>query len=164
MRYRGRAGCARRPLVAREIMKPMSDEIRASLPIRLSRVREFAEEVEAFGEAAGLPDTKIHVVNLTLDELIANVVMYGFEGVADPQIDVELTLYDNRLVLTLEDNGRPFDPTQDVAADITSPLMERPVGGLGRYFVKRLADRFSYRLVNGRNRVTVEYDLAPASD
>ncbi len=139
----------------------MSDEIRASLPIRLSRVRDFAEEVEAFGEAAGLPDTKIYIVNLTLDELIANVVMYGFEGVKDPKIDVELVLSGNRLVLTLEDNGRPFDPTQDVAADITSPLMDRPVGGLGRYFVKRLADRFSYELVNGRNRVTVEYDVTP---
>ena len=142
----------------------MSDEIRASLPIRLSRVREFAEEVEAFGESVGLPDTKIYIVNLTLDELIANVVMYGFEGVADPKIDVELTLYGNRLVLTLEDNGQPFDPTQDVAPDVTSSLEDRPVGGLGRYFVKRLADRFSYELVNGRNRVTIEYDLAPAGD
>ena len=39
-------------------MEPMPEEIRASLPVRLSRVREFAEEVEAFGQAAGLPDTK----------------------------------------------------------------------------------------------------------
>ena len=140
----------------------MPEEIRASLPIRLSRVREFAEEVEAFGQAAGLPDTKVYIVNLTLDELIANVVMYGFDGVSDPEIDVDLRVSGNKLVLTLEDNGKPFDPTQDPAPDITSPLMDRPVGGLGRYFVKRLADRLSYEFVDGRNRVTAEYDLAPA--
>ena len=146
----------------RAIMEPMPEEIRASLPVRLSRVREFAEEVEAFGQAAGLPDAKVYIVNLTLDELIANVVMYGFDGVADPKINVELTVADKKLVLVLEDNGRPFDPTQDLAPDTTSPLMERPIGGLGRYFVKRLADRLSYDFVDGRNRVTAEYDLEPA--
>lgn len=143
-------------------MKAMPEEIRASLPIRLSRVREFAEEVEAFGEAAGLPETKVYIVNLTLDELIANIVMYGFDGVADPEINVELTLSNDKLVLMLEDNGKPFDPTQDPAPDISSPLMDRPIGGLGRYFVKKLADRLSYAYVEGRNRVTAEYDLAPA--
>ena len=142
----------------------MPEEIRASLPIRLSRVREFAEEVEAFGQTAGLPDTKVYVVNLTLDELIANVVMYGFDGVSDPEINVDLRLSGNKLVLTLEDNGKPFDPTQDPDPDLTSPLMDRPVGGLGRYFVKRLADRLSYEFVDGRNRVTAEYDLKPAGE
>ena len=142
----------------------MSDEIRAALPVRLSRVREFAREVEAFGEAAGLTDARIYRVNLTLDELIANTVMYGFDGVVDPEINVELKRSGDTLVLTLEDNGRPFDPTWNVAADVTSPLMDRPVGGLGRHFVEQLADRFSYELVNGRNRVTVEYDLAQAHD
>lgn len=145
-------------------MNPMPNEIRATLPIRLSRIREFAEEVEKFGEDAGLPDTKIYIVNLTLDELIANVVMYGFEGVAKPEISVRLTLADSKLVLTLEDNGRAYDPTKNVEPDLTSPLMNRPVGGLGRYFVKRLANRISYEYVNGRNCVTAEYDLAPAGE
>ena len=143
-------------------MKAVPEEIRASLPIRLSGVREFAEEVETFGEAAGLPETKVYIVNLTLDELIANIVMYGFDGVANPEINVELTLSNDKLVLTLEDNGKPFDPTQDPAPDISSPLMDRPIGSLGRYFVKNLADRLSYAYVEGRNRVTAEYDLAPA--
>lgn len=142
----------------------MSDGIHASLPVRLSHVRKFAQDVEAFCATAGVPDAKIFVVNLALDELIANTVMYGFDGVADPEINVDLHLGGNRLVLTLEDNGRPFDPTRDVVPDITSSLMERPVGGLGRHFVKHLADRISYEYVDGRNRVTVEYDLAPASD
>ena len=157
-----RTGRARGACASDVGTRPMPDEIRATLPVRLSRVREFAEEVEAFGQAAGLPDTKVYIVNLTLDELIANVVMYGFKGVEDPRIEVELALADNKLVLVLEDNGRPFDPTQDVNPDITSELIDRPVGGLGRYFVKRLADRISYEWVNGRNRVTAEYDLAPA--
>lgn len=143
-------------------MEAVPQEIRASLPIRLSRVREFAGEVEAFGRIAGLPETKVYIVNLTLDELIANVVMYGFDGVEEPEINVDLKLGGNTLMLTLEDNGQPFDPTQDPAPDITSPLMDRPIGGLGRYFVKRLADRLSYEYVNGRNRVTAEYDLTPA--
>ena len=139
-------------------MEAMPEEIHASLPPRLSRVREFAEEVEAFGEAAGLPDRKVYIVNLTLAELITHVVTYAFDGVADPRIDIGLTLDDDRLVLTVEDNGKPFDARQDPAAANTSPPPDGPAGGGGR----RLADRWSYELIDGRNRVTAEYDLAPA--
>ena len=142
----------------------MPETVNASLRIRLSQVRDFAHEVEAYGTSSGLPESKIFAVNLTLDELIANLVMYGMDGVVKPRIDVELKRVGNTLVLRIEDNGRPFDPTQEVEPDLESELLDRPVGGLGRYFVKRIADRFSYEYVDGRNRITVEYDLPSDED
>ena len=68
------------------------------------------------------------------------------------------------LILVMEDNGQPFDPTQDMDADVTSSLEERAIGGLGLHLVKSFADRVSYEFVAGRNRLTMEHDLTRASD
>ena len=67
------------------------------------------------------------------------------------------------LILVMEDNGQPFDPMEDTNADVTSSLEERAVGGLGLHLVKSFADRISYEFVEGRNRLTMEHDLAGAS-
>ena len=137
----------------------MTDELQMSVPARVSELQGLASRVEEFGDAHGLPDPKVFGINLALDELITNVVMHGFGGVKDPEIRVRLRIEAGKLVLIMEDDGRPFDPTQDSKPDLTSTVAERPIGGLGLHLVKNFADRLSYEFVDGRNRVTVEHDL-----
>ena len=45
----------------------------------------------------------------------------------------------------LRDRATPFDPTQAPHPDRGAPLEQRRIGGLGLYFVQRLADGLSYR-------------------
>ena len=142
----------------------MADELRVKIPARLSEVRELSSLVETFGDANGLPDPTVFVINLALDELITNTVTHGFGGVTDAEIRVTMRVAAGTLILVVEDNGRPFDPTQDTNADVTSSLEERAVGGLGLHLVKTFADHVSYEFVEGRNRLTMERDLSTASD
>ncbi len=139
----------------------MADELQLSIPARLSEVHELAARVEEFGDTHGLPDPKVYVINLVLDELITNVVMHGFGGVREPEIRITLRMAAGALVLSVEDNGQPFDPTRDSEPDVSSPLPSRPIGGLGLHLVKNFADRLSYEFAGGWNRVTLEHDLAP---
>jgi anti-sigma regulatory factor (Ser/Thr protein kinase) len=117
--------------------------------------------VEEFGDANQLPELKIYMVNLALDELITNAVTYGFERIAYPKIEVTVRVTDTTLVLTMVDNGTKFDPTVDSNPDVSSGIAERAVGGLGLHLVKTSADRVSYEFVDGKNRVTLEHDLTP---
>ncbi len=142
----------------------MAEELRVTIPARLSEVRELSGMVEAFGDANGLPDPKVFVINLALDELITNTVTHGLEDMADAEIRIVMRVVAGTLILVMEDNGQPFDPTQETNADVTSSLEERAVGGLGLHLVKSFADRVSYEFVEGRNRLTMEHDLARASD
>ena len=50
----------------------ISKTFHVSLPARLSKVRELSSMVEAFGDANGLSQQRVFVMNLALDELIAN--------------------------------------------------------------------------------------------
>ena len=137
----------------------MAPELRVAIPAELSMVGELSRQVEEFGGAAGLPDGTVYVINLALDELITNCVEHGFAGVASPEIHITLRVADHAVILVMEDNGQPFDPTQETDADVTSALEDRPVGGLGLFLVKNFADRMAYAFVNGRNRLTLEHDL-----
>ena len=62
--------------------------------------------------------------------------------------------------LVRDDHRR--DPTHDTSPDVSSPVNERPVAGLGLYLVKTFADRVAYEFVDGKNRLTLEHDLRPA--
>ena len=138
------------------------DELRVSLsPPRLSALRNLSRMVEAFGAANRLPESEIYMLNLALDELVANAVNYGFEGVAEPRLDVTLWVSGTLLVLTITDNGRRFDPTAHADPDVSSSLEERPVGGLGVHLVRTFADRVTYQFAEGRNRLTLEHNYTP---
>lgn len=141
-----------------------TDELGVSLSPRLSTVRGLAQMVEEFGDANKLPDRQIYLINLALDELITNIVSYGMRGVARPRIEISLKVNGTLLVLSMEDNGRKFDPTESTNPDLDSPVDERPVGGLGLHLIKTFADRVRYEYSNGRNRLTLEHDLAPGTD
>lgn len=142
----------------------MAEELRVTIPARLSEVRGLSSMVEAFGDANGLPDPKVFVINLALDELITNTVTHGLEDMAEAEIRIMMRVVAGTLILVMEDNGQPFDPTQETNADVTSSIEERAVGGLGLHLVKSFADRIRYEFVEGRNRLTMEHDLAKASD
>ncbi len=139
----------------------MRDELRVSLSPTPSAVRGLAQMVEEFGEANKLPMPKIYMINLAVDELINNTASYGLEGVTRPKIEIALQVNSTVLVLTMVDNGQPFDPTQDTNPDLSSVVDDRPIGGLGLHLVKAFADRIRYEYVDGKNRLTLEHDLTP---
>ena len=140
----------------------MSNELRVTLPARVSGLRDLATMVEDFGDANNLPAPKVFAINLELDELITNIVTHGsFEAGIDPRIDIHLRVESDILILTMEDNGSPFDPTLDTDPNTAAPLESRNVGGLGLHLVKNFANRISYEFVEGKNRSTLEHDLKP---
>jgi len=140
----------------------LKDELRISLsPPRLSALHDVSRMVEAFGVANGLPESRVYMLNLALDELITNSVNYGFDGVADPRIEITLWASGRLLVLTIADNGRRFDPTERARPDLSLPLEERPPGGLGLHLVRTFADRVTHQFTEGENRLTLEHNYAP---
>ena len=60
------------------------------------------------------------------------------------------------MTVEIADDGRPFNPLEDTpTADTTSPMDERPIGGLGVHLVRTLMSDVRYRRENDRNRLTM---------
>lgn len=136
----------------------MINELRFSLAPELSDIGSLFRMIETFGEANELPEPKVYVVNLMLDELVTNLVMHGDSNSGTLRANIRLEVGEGGITLTVEDDGQPFDPTAAEAPDVDAALEDRQVGKLGLHFVKSLADRVSYRLENGRNLLTINVE------
>ena len=122
----------------------------------LSELARIAEEIESHGVSRGWPARWIMNLNVSLDELITNTVSYGYQDTDEHEIRVTLTERDGTLVTVVEDDGTAFDPfTAAPAPELEADVEERPIGGLGVYFVKTLMDEVAYERVDDRNRITL---------
>ena len=123
--------------------------------------RRVVEVFERFATANGVSDLVVQRFCLALDEIVTNVVSYGFEDEhEEPQIRVDFGLGEGRLEVRIEDNGRAFDPLTDAPApDVTLAVDERPIGGLGIHLARNLIENISYRRVQNRNRLTLTQPL-----
>ena len=123
----------------------------------LSELARCAEAIEAHGESRGWPMKWIMNVNLSLDELITNVISYGYRDAAgEHEIRAALTEREGSLVVVLEDDGYEFDPFSEAPEpDLEAGVEERRIGGLGVHFVKSLMDEVAYERRDGCNRITL---------
>ncbi len=121
-------------------------------PGEVARVNAaFAE----FADAHALPASVRRSMNVVLDELLINAIVYGFPEGARGEVTVEAELLADRVRVTLTDDGRPFDPFAVAAPDTGLPLDERRIGGLGIHLVRRMMDEVSYHRRDDRNVVVL---------
>ena len=121
----------------------------------LAEIERLAGVVETFCTENALDGELAHAFNLALDESLANTIHYGYDDTEPHNIDIRMAVDGDRVTATIEDDGRPYDPTEVSAPDIDADLDERPVGGLGIHFVRVMMDEVGYERVEGRNRLTL---------
>jgi anti-sigma regulatory factor (Ser/Thr protein kinase) len=119
----------------------------------LGLIREY---VASAAQTAGLDSKATYELCLAVDEIATNIILHGYEeagrsGVLDLRVDIE----GRKLIVTMEDDGEPFDPRQSKLPDsdeLLRPLEDRPVGGLGLFLAVQGVDEFKYERAGVRNR------------
>lgn len=134
----------------------MSGSATITLRNDLAELGRLSAAVEEFGDRVGLSTKVVFTLNLVLDELVTNVVSYGYgDDPGEHQLSVGLSVGDGKVTAVLEDDGLPFDPLSKSLPDLDSPLDQRGVGGLGVHFVRTMMDRVDYQRVGDHNRLTL---------
>jgi serine/threonine-protein kinase RsbW len=126
------------------------------LPVDLKEIERLNRIVRLFGDLHELPGRTLYAINLALDEAVTNIVLHGFEDAAAGQeFEVRLTAQDGLIIAEVEDQGRAFNPLDAPPPDLTAPLDERVLGGLGIHLIKNLMDRVEYRREDPKNVLTM---------
>ena len=128
---------------------------RLSVPATDPGIKAALDALEALWAAQGISRAVTWPVEVSLDEVLANVVRHGLAGRGDSaRVDLELQLDPGdppRCEVRIEDDGPEFDPLAAAAPDTSLGLDERQIGGLGIELVKRLMDEVHYERKSGRN-------------
>ena len=122
----------------------------------IDEIQRMIAAIEEFGERHAVPEAVVGHFVLSLDELVTNVISYGYPDRSSRIILVSLRLdAQERLIAELIDDGVPYDPLQTPPPDLDADLDDRPIGGLGVHIVKTLMDSVEYRRDGDRNCVTL---------
>ena len=124
----------------------------------LSEITRVADMVDDFAARHQFPDEVVFALNVSLDEIVNNIISYGDEDAGHHEIVVRVALGRGNVEAIVEDDGKPFDPLAAPAPDLTSK--EREPGGVGLHFVRNLMDEMTYTRSDGINRLRLMKRLA----
>jgi serine/threonine-protein kinase RsbW len=134
---------------------------RVSFPNSLAGLQQGLDALKAWLTAANVGQQVEDRAFLVFEEIVMNIIRYGFDDGREHVIEVSFARGEGELTLIFDDDGRPFDPRNVPAPDLHRPLAAAPIGGRGIFLVRKNAKRLDYeRTGKGRNRLTVVVALA----
>ncbi len=130
---------------------------------QMSEVPQLGEFVKMVGERLGLNSSLIIKMRLALEEVVVNVINYAYPEEAIGDIEVVAEASTDRLKFVVIDSGSAFAPTDVPKADISQPVEERRIGGMGILLVRQLMDSVNYERIDGKNILTMRKNLSPSN-
>jgi sigma-B regulation protein RsbU (phosphoserine phosphatase) len=131
------------------------DQLKITIKNRLDDVGVVEEQFYEFAQESGIPDTIRQKVSIVLDEMLNNIVSYAYQDDGEHDIEVDIDLSGNRLVVTIKDEGVPFNPFGLGEPDVGAGMDERQIGGLGIHLVRSTMDEYLYQRHINKNVVTL---------
>lgn len=92
---------------------------------------------------------------VVVEELVLNIIDYSNSN----YLDVEVIRDEKHLTLRFYDAGVPFNPLAKDPPDISLPMEDRKIGGLGIFLVTKYMDAVTYEYTGGENILTVTKEL-----
>jgi sigma-B regulation protein RsbU (phosphoserine phosphatase) len=129
--------------------------LKVTMKNQLSEMAGVLTAFDQFATEHQIPVEPAKKVKLAFDELLNNIVSYGFPDGGEHEIHVGVEKFNQRLTITIIDDGVPFNPFQRETPDLEASLEERQIGGLGIHLVRSLMDEVSYKRGVDRNIVTL---------
>ena len=126
----------------------------------IGEIAKLATFVESIGEELNLAPDLVFNLNLVLEEAVSNIILYAYPKEMGKEISVQAEKIENKLIFTLTDSGKEFDPTKEAPdVDVNLSAEERGIGGLGIFLIKNIMNEVEYQRVEGRNVFTLKKDI-----
>lgn len=126
-----------------------------SLLVGYSQLVTIRDFVIRTGHELGLDSATIYDLQLAVDEACTNVVRHAYGGEGGP-VELKIEATGEGVRVTVRDWGQPFDPENIPEPDVTAPLDQRPLGGLGLFLMRQTMDQVEFDFDPERgNRLTM---------
>jgi len=120
-------------------------ELVMSIPNELGEITKVINAFKAWGEKGDVPKSVVSSICVVLDELLNNIISYAYGDEQHKTIELTFERIDAGVVITVIDEGVPFNPFTTPPPDTTTGIEQRDLGGLGIHLVKEMMDEVSYQ-------------------
>ena len=129
----------------------MSRKMAIVLENKLEELSVLTQILQVFLRPYQMPSATLYALELTLEEILVNIVSYAYEDDTPHEIEFKVEVDDNMIAMKFIDDGTPFNPLTVRKADTQQPLMERGIGGLGINVVRKMRDMMEYQRKDDKN-------------
>ncbi len=130
-----------------------------NLKNNINQISLLAVFMEEIGTELNLHQDLALNLNLALEELVVNIIQYGYPIGIEDIISIKATKENNWLTFTIQDAGIEFDPTAVPETDTSLSLDKREIGGLGIFLVKNIMDKIEYKRINNNNILILKKEI-----
>ena len=121
-------------------------------PATMDSLEKLMHFVSGFAGDHGFSKERIRDIQLATEEALLNIFQYAYPDEHKGEVEVICEMMgDSELSIRILDNGIPFDILSLSEPDLTCPLPDRKIGGLGCYLIRKMADGVQYRRQGGKN-------------
>ena len=117
----------------------------------MQELTHVLQVVNVFLEPRALPSKLVYAVNLILEEILMNIIKYGYDDGESHEIEVQIEVEQEEIALTVIDDGREFNPLTVPPPDRSKSAMDRLEEGLGLQFVRHMRNAIEYRREEDKN-------------
>ncbi|MDA3944754.1 MAG: ATP-binding protein [Bacteroidetes bacterium] len=142
----------------------MENQVETKKILLVNQLKELETISQYLEELAGGWDLSVPFtmkLTLALEEAFTNIVNYGFRDDESHEIALVFEKQNNRLFISLIDDGIPYDPTLTTDPDINLSAEERKIGGLGIFLIRKMMDKVSYQRIGKNNVLKMEKTITP---
>lgn len=96
-------------------------------------------------------------IDVAVEEVFVNIAQYAYApGTGEAVIRVETEKNPGTVEIVFIDSGVPFNPLAVKEPDVTLSALDRKIGGLGIFMVKKSMDDVTYEYVDKKNILTIK--------
>ena len=121
-------------------------------PGKMEELPTMLEFLSSFATKIDFPQKSISNAMVVADELLSNVIKYGYKDYdGDIFIRILFNVDKKEAVFTIIDNGIEFNPFEVDNKPVSGDVSKIAIGGLGILIVKNLATEYAYDRINNKN-------------
>jgi len=117
---------------------------RISIPAELNFIRPVTAYSVEIAKNIGFNKDDVGKIELALEEILVNVIKFGYEEDQDDKFDVFFESQPTGIVIRIAEKGVPFNPERLPKYQVDNPETDTSGAGLGLHLVKTLMDEIAF--------------------
>lgn len=137
----------------------MAEPITLTKKAKVENVNEMVdwalEQIDKHGQVSAKTNLQLRLI---CEEILVNISSYAYLADENGEMTVNVSFDDdnNEIIISFTDFGKEFNPLAKEDPDINQDAMERQIGGLGIFTVKKFSDDVSWERENNMNKLTIK--------
>ena len=124
-----------------------------SLDNNINNAALISEQLTKFAREHNVPERESQIVGLAAEEIVGNIITYGYKHNHKNYIDISLKKINDTLLLSIRDDGLPFDPTKYEFDN------DENYSTSGIQLISQLTDKMTYMRVLSLNNTIFEINI-----